>query len=55
MSFHLNALAVAQVKEVIRLAEIKAAKAAKGIVPNLHIHEWQEMLDLIDSLAFAPL
>ena len=50
MPYPMSVLTVPQVEEVIRLAETKAAKAAEGVVLNLQVPEWQQIIDLIDSL-----
>jgi len=51
MPSQLSTLTVDQVEELIWLAKVKAAKTADGMVLNLHIPEWQQIIEFIDSLS----
>jgi Protein of unknown function (DUF3775) len=51
MPNQLSTLTVDQVEALIRLAEKKAARAAAGMVLNLRIPEWQQIIEFVDSLS----
>ena len=51
MPSQLSSLTVDQVEELIRLAESKAARADAGMVLNLRIPEWQQIIEFVDPLS----